>query len=85
MAIGSIEAFIFEHYYGYTKVDAASTIEYKIEHPSWEIYPIKNYSINCDFKAMYGAAFEHLKEVQPNSIMLAEGSDIAVKWQRIRL
>jgi hypothetical protein len=85
MAIGSIEAFIFEHYYGYTKVDAASTIEYKIEHPSWEIYPIKNYSINCDFKAMYGAAFEHLKEVQPNSIMLAEGSDIAIKWQRIRL
>lgn len=82
MAEKSVEEFIFEHYYGYTRVDAATTIEYKIEHPSWEIYPVNNYTINCDFKSMYGDAFEHLKTVQPNSIMLAEGSSIAVKWQR---
>ena len=85
MAVGSIEEFIFEHYYGYTKVNIHETIEYNIEHPSWEVYQIKDYSINCDFNAMYGGAFEHLKEVQPNSIMLAKGSDIAVKWQRVRL
>lgn len=85
MQAGSVEEFIFEHYYGYTKVDAANTIEYYIAHPSWEIYPVNNCSINCDFSAMYGAAFAHISHVKPDSIMLAEGSAIAVKWKRNRL
>ena len=85
MIQGSVEEFIFEHYYGYTKIDATRTEEYQIEHPSWEIYPVKNYGINCDFEAMYGQPFAHLFSQQPNSIMLAEGSEIAVKWKRNRL
>ncbi|MDI9363954.1 MAG: DUF2071 domain-containing protein [Flavobacterium sp.] len=82
MQLGSAEAFIFEHYFGYTKVDAASTIEYHIAHPSWEIYPVEKVTVRCNFGAMYGANFAHLSHVKPNSIMLAEGSDIAVKWKR---
>ena len=85
MQVGSVEEFIFEHYFGYTKVNDDETIEYNIAHPSWDIYPIKNYSINCDFKAMYGTAFEHLQHEKPSSIMLAEGSAIAVKWKREKL
>ncbi len=85
MQVGSVEEFIFEHYYGYTKVDATNTIEYKIAHPSWEIYQVKNCNINCDFGIMYGSAFAYLSHVKPNSIMLAEGSAIAVKWKRNRL
>ncbi len=85
MEAGSVEEFIFEHYYGYTKVDSDNTVEYNIAHPSWEIYPVKKSSINCNFGDMYGAAFAHLSNSQPNSIMLAEGSDIAVKWKRKRL
>ena len=85
MTKGSVEEFIFEHYYGYTKIDTTNTEEYQIEHPSWEIYPIKNYRISCDFKAMYGESFAHLSSQKPNSIMLAEGSKIAVKWKRNKL
>jgi uncharacterized protein YqjF (DUF2071 family) len=85
MLAGSVEEFIFEHYYGYTKVDAINTIEYNIAHPSWEIYPVEKVIVNCDFGAMYGAAFAHLSHLKPDSIMLAEGSNIAVKWKRNRL
>jgi len=84
MPAGSIEEFIFEHYFGYTKVNPAQSIEYKINHPSWEINSIENYEIDCDFAAFYGDDFAVLNRTQPNSVMLAEGSDIRVDWKRIR-
>jgi uncharacterized protein len=78
----SFEAFIFEHYFGYTKVDENSTLEYYIEHPTWQINKVNDYSIHCDFGVMYGDAFSFLNAEKPHSVMLGEGSDIAVKWKR---
>jgi hypothetical protein len=84
MPAGSIEEFIFEHYYGYTKVNDVYSIEYKINHPSWEIHTIKHYQIQCNFAATYGQQFACLNNVQPSSIMLAEGSAISVDWKRTK-
>jgi uncharacterized protein YqjF (DUF2071 family) len=83
MEKGSIEEFIFEHYFGYTKVNANESIQYKINHPSWEINTINQYHINCDFAAFYGNDFKVLNSSNPHSVMLAEGSDISVDWKRI--
>lgn len=83
MIPGSIEEFIFEHYYGYTKVNQSHSIEYKVNHPSWEINTIYNYQIECDFAAFYGENFKVLNSINPHSIMLAEGSYISVDWKRI--
>jgi uncharacterized protein YqjF (DUF2071 family) len=85
MQANSIEEFIFEHYYGYTKVSATITEQYKVEHPRWQVNKINHFDINCDFEAMYGKEFAHLATQQPSSVMLAEGSAIAVKWKRNRL
>jgi hypothetical protein len=82
--IGSIEEYIFEHYYGYTKVNDVYSIEYKINHPSWEIHTVKHYQIQCNFAATYGQQFACLNNVQPSSIMLAEGSAISVDWKRTK-
>jgi uncharacterized protein len=82
---GSFEAFIFEHYYGYTKINGNATEEYKIQHPSWKINKILNAKINCNFTKMYGGAFEHLSHTEPESVFIAEGSAIEVEWKRNRL
>ena len=82
MEVGSIEEFIFEHYFGYTKVNPEKSIEYKINHPSWEINTIHNYQINCDFATFYGNDFAILNNTNPHSVMLAEGSGISVDWKR---
>jgi uncharacterized protein YqjF (DUF2071 family) len=37
MIPGSIEEYIFEHHYGYTKINNNVSQEYKINHPSWEV------------------------------------------------
>ncbi len=85
MLKGSFEEYIFEHYFGYTKIDEARTEEYTISHPSWKINTINNYSINCDFEAMYGKTFAHLSHTKPDSIFIAEGSSVSVDWRRNRL
>lgn len=85
MKTDSFEAFIFEHYYGYTKINAAATEEYKINHPSWKINEVLNTVIDCDFAAMYGKPFEFLNTAVPDSVFIAEGSSIKVEWKRNRL
>lgn len=83
MEAGSVEEFIFEHYYGYTKVSALQSIEYRVNHPSWEVNPIRSHQITCDFAAFYGEDFAPLNSTKPHSVMLAEGSAISVDWKRV--
>lgn len=79
---GSEEEFITEHYWGYTKVTAQKTSEYGVEHPTWDVYKIKDYLIDVDFAAIYGEEFGFLQNEKPKSVFLAEGSEIKVKAGR---
>lgn len=81
---GSIEEFIFEHYFGYTLISPTVSQEYMIAHSRWMINKIEASSVDCDFEAMYGKPFAFLSGLIPESIMLAEGSAVSVKWERIR-
>ena len=81
---GTIEEFIFERYFGFTKLSASSTQEYKIHHPKWMTHKILNSQIDCDFRSMYGDAFSMLNNQTPDSILLAEGSQVSVNWKRER-
>ena len=80
----TIEEFIFERYFGFTKISASSTQEYKIRHPKWMTHKILDRHIDCDFKSMYGDAFSGLNNQTPDSIILAEGSQVSVDWKRER-
>jgi len=74
----SEEEFITEHYWGYTKIGVNKTSEYGVEHPRWQAYPIKDYKINVDFGINYGDDFAFLHNATPDSVTLAEGSEIRV-------
>jgi uncharacterized protein YqjF (DUF2071 family) len=82
MKTSSVEAFIFEHYFGYTRVNEHKTLEYGINHPSWKINQVIDHSIDCDFEQMYGSDFAFLNAQQPDNVILAEGSNVSVKWKR---
>lgn len=73
------EEFIFEHYWGYTKRKKGTT-EYEVQHPKWDIYPVRDYDINCEVKRTYGADFETVLNKKPDSVFLAKGSDVAVSF-----
>jgi uncharacterized protein YqjF (DUF2071 family) len=84
MPAGCMEEFIFEHYWGYTKIDAHTSEEYQVMHPRWEVYPVQSYQIDCHFSDMYGEAFSFLQQATPHSVFLAKGSEVAVNWKRNR-
>ena len=70
--------FVIEHYWGYTKRGANRTNEYKVEHPKWELFDVKDYEIKTDFGKLYGAEFAFLNEAKPHSVFMAKGSEVAV-------
>lgn len=78
MEAGSEEEFIAEHYWGYSQYNINTTYEYAVGHPSWLIYDVKSYHINCDFEGLYGAKFAFLKDRKPNSVFVAQGSPIRI-------
>jgi uncharacterized protein len=82
MLPGSTEEFIFEHYFGYTKINDRISQEYKVNHPRWAINKVQDFDIQCDFRAMYGNDFALLNGQQPDSVILAEGSEVSVNWKR---
>lgn len=79
IAPNSVIEFIAEHYWGYSKINDKRTTEYEVTHPIWEFYPTKNFTVDVDFETNYGKNFSFLKEKQPNSVMLLEGSEITVE------
>ena len=84
MENNSIEEFIFEHYYGYTKISDSESQEYRVNHPRWRINKVLSYDIQCDFGAMYGNDFAFLCNQEPDSVIFAEGSPVSVDWKRTK-
>jgi len=76
---GSQEQFIADHYWGYTYMDDRCTGEYSVEHPSWNVYKVTSYQIDCNFEKLYGMDFKSLKDQTPISVFLADGSEIVVR------
>ncbi|CAN5553387.1 DUF2071 domain-containing protein [soil metagenome] len=76
---GSEEEFITQHFWGYTKINESKTSEYEVEHPEWKMYNVKNYRISVDFSSVYGDEFGFLTGQKPDSVFLAEGSQIIVR------
>jgi hypothetical protein len=77
---GSEEEFIFEHYFGYNQLSPVKTMEYTVQHPRWQIYPVKDFFIDCDVEGLYGKEFvPYIRNVLPQSVFLARGSLVTVK------
>ncbi|MFN8251833.1 MAG: DUF2071 domain-containing protein [Ferruginibacter sp.] len=80
---GSEEEFIAEHYFGYSRYDAATTYEYEVKHPRWQVYLLYNYKVSCDFKNIYGGSFAFLQNIQPNTVFMAKGSAVTVSFKKL--
>ncbi len=75
----SEEAFITEHYYGYTAQRDGGTLEYRVEHPRWNVWNAVDQELVCDVAAVYGPAFAPFLAGPPSSCFVADGSEIVVR------
>jgi len=84
MAVESEAEFIAEHYWGYTAQRDGSTMEYRVEHPRWRVWPAVSADLRGDMTGCYGETFARFLQGLPASAFLAEGSAVSVR-QGVRL
>ncbi|HUR44540.1 MAG TPA: DUF2071 domain-containing protein [Candidatus Saccharimonadales bacterium] len=75
---GSLEEFITEHYWGYVLQKNGSALEYKVDHPRWNIWRAENAALDCDIATVYGAQFAPFLIEPPTSAFIADGSAVTV-------
>ncbi len=82
LAEGSMEQFIAEHYWGYSRQRDGSTLEYRVRHEPWQIWPAQNVEFSCHAESQYGNRFTHPLSRKPDSVFIADGSPVTVSFPR---
>jgi uncharacterized protein YqjF (DUF2071 family) len=76
------EAFITEHYWGYSRQRDRATVEYQVEHPRWRVWRADSASLSCDASSLYGPEFASALTGPPSTAFVADGSAIVVRRGR---
>jgi uncharacterized protein YqjF (DUF2071 family) len=86
LVAGSEAEFITEHYWGYSRQPDGSTMEYKVEHPRWNVGDAVETELDCDVAGLYGGSFKETICGKPRSAFLADGSPVTVYCgERLRM
>jgi len=75
-APGSMETFIIDHHWGYARTRDGGCIEYQVERPSWRTYPVESFEMRVDGDLPLAIP------ATPDSVIFAEGSEVAVSFGR---
>ena len=82
LAPGSVEEFIAEHYWGYTRRRDGATAEYAVEHPPWNAFAAREARLDADVASLYGERYVGALSGTPASAFLADGSAVIVRKGR---
>ena len=75
----SFETWVKEQEAGFNHQRFGGTVTgFRVWHPAWRVYPIKEYTMNIDFAHLYGPQWTFLRGREPDSVVLAEGSQIKI-------
>jgi len=72
------EAFITEHYWGYSEQRDHSTVEYQVEHPRWRVWRAETASLECEVGSLYGSEFADALSGPSSTAFVADGSAVVV-------
>lgn len=76
---GSLEEFVAEHDFGYTRRPGRPTIEYAVEHPPWHAWTAAMHAAEGDWARLYGEGFAEALAEPAVSALVAAGSEITVR------
>jgi hypothetical protein len=75
---GTMEEYITEHYWGFTRHGSGSTL-YGVEHPRWRARAAEKCEFQAEVASLYGERFVETLSASPHSAFLAEGSAVTVR------
>jgi hypothetical protein len=79
---GSVEQFITEHYWGYARQPRGGCVEYRVTHPSWRVWQVRQSAFAGNGAEFYGKDIAGALQGEPHSAFLAEGSAVSVMQGR---
>jgi uncharacterized protein YqjF (DUF2071 family) len=74
----STEHWFKEHSWGFGTSRRGKLIRYEVNHPEWEVYPVREFAFDVDWATLYGPEWAPMNGVHPASVVLAVGSEISV-------
>ncbi|HEX4055734.1 MAG TPA: DUF2071 domain-containing protein [Tepidisphaeraceae bacterium] len=74
----SVEHFFKEHSWGFGTSRSGRLLSYRVDHPTWDVWPARSYDVDWDWKAIHGPIWAFLAGVEPCSVVLACGSEVRV-------
>jgi uncharacterized protein len=74
----SVEQFITEHYWGYAAQPGGGCVEYRVTHPPWRVWQVRQSAFEGDAEKFYGKDIAAVLRGEPESAFLAEGSAVTV-------
>ena len=75
---GSDEEFLSERGWGYTRQRDGGTIEYRVEHARWRVWPNARWELNGPLWEFYDEPIAGILSEAPASAFVAEGGAVAV-------
>jgi uncharacterized protein YqjF (DUF2071 family) len=76
---GTLEDFLTHREWGYTRQRDGSTVEYRVDHPRWTIFPaVDARCAGPALAASFGGHFAEILEGEPDSAWLSDGSAVVV-------
>lgn len=79
-AAGSLEEFLTERHWGYNGEPRKQTLEYRVDHPRWRLWPARNTHVDYDAASLGGMELAH-SLTAPISALIAEGSAVTIHWR----
>ncbi|MEQ8770558.1 MAG: DUF2071 domain-containing protein [Phycisphaerales bacterium] len=75
---GSPEHHFKEHEWGFGRTRRGAPTLYRVEHPVWATHRVLDTRIDIDAGALYGDEWAWLGDAEPHSVVVADGSEVAV-------
>jgi uncharacterized protein len=77
---GSLEQFLTEHYWGYSRQPGGGCFEYQVTHRPWRVWATTAAAFEGDSSSLYGIELGRIIQGRPDSAFLADGSPVVV-WK----
>jgi len=74
----STEHWFKEHSWGFGTSRRGKLIRYEVNHPEWDVYPVREFAADVDWTALYGPEWGAMQGTEPASVVLALGSEVSV-------
>jgi len=78
-AQSSLEQYITEHYWGYSRQKSGPTFEYHVAHVPWNVRIASEARFDGSVTALYGPALARVLSIPPQSAYIADGSSVEVQ------